>query len=95
MVKGLLECEGQGLGDPPPISPGRAWKAWSLPPPVPEVEAAWIIEAGWECSGMRGSEAGGSFPTTPQQFEVTKGLVVMNETAGLLPSVQTLLGCEL
>lgn len=39
---------------------------------MPEVEAAWIIEDGRECSGTKDSEAGGPFPTTPWLPDVTK-----------------------
>lgn len=41
---------------------------------VPDNEAAWIIEDGRECYGMKGSEAGGPFPMTPILLEVTKGV---------------------
>ena len=71
MVEEALKREGRGLGTYPTISLERALRAWSLPPPVPEVEAAWIIEDGRECSGMKDSEAGGPFPT-PRLLELTK-----------------------
>ena len=91
------QCEsvrGKRWRDPPPISTERA--SGSLEPsptPVLENEAAWIIEDGRECYGMKGSEAGGPFPTTPVLLEVTKGVWVRwVRTRGSSSSAQTFLG---
>lgn len=72
------ECvRGKGWGEPPLPATERALRSLEpSPTPVPENEAAWIIENGRECYGMKGSEAGRPFPITPVLLEVTKGVWV-------------------
>ena len=75
MVEGQCEreCEGQRLGGPPLFSTERVLRSLQpSPTPVPENEAAWIIEEGRECYGIKGSEAGRPFPRSPVPLEVTK-----------------------
>lgn len=51
------------MGVTPPVSTEGALESLEpSPTPVPENEAAWIIEDGRECYGMKGLEAGGTLP---------------------------------